>query len=94
MTGMGEAYGVDLKVPWLAGAVERDDDFFVIEAEFAEGDVRAVGPRADVVGLGGVRDGGRTLARKEGSKMTYVEGELLESGGGHGCGICRCRCGS
>ena len=44
---------VDLEVPGFAGAVERDDDFFVGDVEGAEGDLGAVGPGAEVVGIEG-----------------------------------------
>ena len=46
-----EAARVDLEVPGFAGAVERDDDFFVGDVEGAEGDLGTVGPGAEVVGI-------------------------------------------
>ena len=48
-----EAARVDFEVPGLAGAVERDDDFFVGDVEGAEGDLGTVGPGTKVVGVEG-----------------------------------------
>lgn len=45
------SYRVDLKVPWLSGCVQIDDDLFVVKAELLEGDMRSVGPGASVVGV-------------------------------------------
>ena len=42
-------YWVDLQIPWLARGVQIDNDFFIVEAEFLKGNVRAVSPGAEVV---------------------------------------------
>jgi hypothetical protein len=44
-------YGVDLQIPRLTWSVQVDCDFFIVETELLEGDVRAVGPRAEAVGV-------------------------------------------
>ena len=48
-----ETAGIDLEVPGFAGAIERDDDFFVGDVESAKGDVGTVGPGTGVVGVEG-----------------------------------------
>ena len=44
-------YWVDLQIPRLAWCVQVDYDFFILEADFLEGDVCAVSPGAQVVGV-------------------------------------------
>jgi hypothetical protein len=47
----GLTHRVNLEIPWLARLVEVNDDLFVLETELLEGDVGAVGPGAEVVGI-------------------------------------------
>lgn len=51
--GLGTTYGVDLQVPWFAGFVEVDKDFFILDAEFGKRNVYAVGVGTAVVGVEG-----------------------------------------
>ena len=47
--GGGVKYGVDLEIPRLAGCVEVDDDFVVLQAQLFQHNVRAVCPWAAMI---------------------------------------------
>lgn len=44
-------YRVDLQIPRLARCAQVNCDFFVVEADFLESNVRAMGPGAEAVGV-------------------------------------------
>lgn len=44
-------YWVDLQIPRLTRRAQVDYDFFILKANFLKGDVCAVSPRAQVVGV-------------------------------------------
>jgi hypothetical protein len=66
------SYRVDLKIPWLSGYVQIDDDLFIVKAELLEGDMRSVGPGASVVGVEG-DFWGRHVAM-----LCFVDGEIVD----------------